>query len=64
MLLVAQYNNHLGLTKKIDLLPTEKEYIVKILRDIHTSKVAGIDRLPERFVKDGANVLAKPITDL
>ena len=61
---VAQYHCHLGLTKKIDLLPTEKDYILKVSRDIDTSKAAGIDRLPGRFLKDGANVLAKPITDI
>ena len=36
----AQYYDHLGLTKKIDLLPTEKDYVLKILRDIDTSKAA------------------------
>ena len=65
MLSAAQYYSHVGLTKKFDLLPTEKYYIPKILKDIDTSKAAGIDRLPGRFLKDGdANVLAKPITDI
>ena len=57
VLLVAQDYRHLGLTKKFELLPTEKDYILKILRDIDTSKAAGIDRLPGRFLKDGANFL-------
>ena len=37
---VAQYYSHLGLTKKFDLYFTsaEKEYILKILRDIGTTK--------------------------
>ena len=61
---VAQYYIHFGLTKKFELLPTEKDYILKILRDIDTLKAAGIDRLPGRFLKDGANVLAKPVTDI
>ena len=64
VLSVAQYCSHLRLTKKFELLPTEKNYILKILRDINTSKAAGIDRLPGRFLKDGANVLAKPVTDI
>ena len=64
VLSVAQYYSHLGLTKKYDLLPTEKYYILKILRDIDTSKAAGIDRLPGRFLKDGADFLAKPVTDI
>ena len=64
VLSVAQYYSHLGLTKKFNLLPTEKDYVLKILRDIGTSKAAGIDRLPGRFLKDGADVLAKPVTDI
>ena len=34
------------------------------MRDIDTSKAAGIDKLPGRFLKDGANALAKPVTDI
>ena len=64
LLSVAQCYSHLGLTKRLELLPTEKDYILKILRDINTSKAAGIDRLPGKFLKDGANVLAKPVTDI
>ena len=64
VLSVAQYYSHLRLTKTFELLPTEKDHILKILRDINTSKATGIDRLPGRFLKDGANVLAKPITDI
>ena len=63
VLLVAQYYSHLGLTKNFDLLPTEKENVLKILRDIDTSEAASINRLPGRFLKNGANVLAKPVTD-
>ena len=64
VLSVAQYYSHLGLTKKFELLPTEKDYILKILRDIDTSKAASIDRLPGRFLNDDANVLAKAVTDI
>ena len=64
VLSVAQYYSHLGLTKKFELLPTEKYYILKILRDINTSKAASIDRLPGRFLNDGANVPAKAVTDI
>ena len=64
VLSVAQYYSHLRLTKKFGLLPTEKDYVLKILRDISTSKAAGIDRLPGRFLKDGVDVLAKPVTDI
>ena len=53
VLSVAKYYSHLGLTKKFELLPTQKDYILY-----------GIDRLPGRFLNDGANVLAKPFTDI
>ena len=49
VLSVAQDYSHLGLTKTFELLPTEKYYILKILRDVDTSKAAGIDRLPGSF---------------
>ena len=64
MLSVAQYYIHLELTKKFDLLPTEKDYVLKILGVINTSKAAGIDSLPGRFRKDGTDVLAKPVTGI
>ena len=63
VLSVAQYYSHLRLSEKIHLLHTEKGLILKNLRDIDTTKVAGIYRLPGRFLKDGVNVLAKPVTD-
>ena len=49
---VAQYYSHLELTKTFDLLP------------INTTKAAGIVWLPGSFLKDGANVLAKSVTDI
>ena len=64
VLSVAQYYSHSGLAKKFNLLPTQKDYVLKILRDIDTSKAAGIDTLPGRFLKDGNDALAKPITDI
>ena len=62
-LLVAQQCSHLGLTKKFDLLRSEKDYILNTLGDNYTIKAIAIDRLLERFLKNGANVIAKPVTD-
>ena len=39
VLSVAQYYSHLRLTKKFDLLPIEKDYVLKILRDIALQKL-------------------------
>ena len=52
------------MTTKFDLLLTEKDYVLKVLRDINTSKAAGIDRLPVRFLEDGTDVLANLVTDI
>ena len=64
VLSVAQYYSHLGLTKKFDLLPTEKDCVLKISRDIETSKASGTGRIPGRFLKDFVTVLAKSVTDI
>ena len=64
VLSVAQYYSCLGLTKNFDLLTTEKDYVFKILKDIDISKPAGVNKLPGRCLKDGADVLVKPDTDI
>ena len=64
VLSVAQYYSYLGLTKNFDLLTTEKDYVFKILRDIDILKAAGVNKLPGRFLKDGVDVLVKPVTDI
>ena len=64
VLSVAQYYNHLGLTKKTDMQPRGKDSVFTILRDINVSKAADINRLPERLLKDGIEVLADPVADI
>ena len=44
--------------------PTNHADILKLLEDVKTSKSAGIDNLAGKFLKEGASVLASPITDL
>ena len=41
-----------------------KNTILTILKNTKVSKAAGLDNLSGRFLKDGAKVLAKPITDI
>ena len=60
---VAQYYSYLGLAKKFDLLPTEKYYIINILRDGNTTKAASIDGVSIKFLKDGVDVLEEPLRD-
>ena len=42
---------------------TPEEKIFKIMEKIEVSKAAGIDKLTGRFIKDGAEILFKPISE-
>ena len=46
------------------LLETYPEKISSILKGLNPSKAAGIDNLSGKFLKDGAHVLARPISQL
>ena len=40
---------------------TSEEKVLKIMTNIKCSKAVGVDKLSGRFLKDGANILSKPI---
>ena len=42
----------------------KEENVLKLLKNMDTDKAPGLDNLSARFLKDGANVLAKPITQI
>ena len=44
-------------------MTTEKK-VLEVLQFIDISKAAGIDKISGRFLKDGANILAKPIAKI
>ena len=44
--------------------PTTEDIVLKLLKNIDISKAAGVDNLPGRFLKDGAVILAKPVTEI
>ena len=46
------------------LSPTTEEIVLKHLQGINTSKAAGLDKLAGKFLKEGASILATPITEL
>ena len=56
--------------KKIDLKDncilslTTKKKVLEILKCIDISRAAGIDKISGRFLKDGANILAKPTAEI
>ena len=41
-----------------------EDYILKFLKNINEDKAAGIDNLSGKFLKDGAAVLGKPISQI
>ena len=43
---------------------TSEEKVLKIMTNIENSNGAGVDKLSGRFLKDGANILAKSIFTL
>ena len=53
----------------LDLLPNifnfsnvTENFVLNLLKDMNIDKAAGIDNLSGKFLKNGANILAKPIS--
>ena len=44
--------------------PTTEDIVLKLLKNIDISTAAGVSNLPGRFLKDGAVILAKPVTEI
>ena len=41
-----------------------EDLVLKLLKDMNIDKAAGIDNLSGKFLKDAANILAKPISEI
>ena len=54
----------LNITTKFQLKKTTEYIALKLLKNIDIFKVAGVDNLPGRFLKDGAVILGKPVTEI
>ena len=61
---VFQHYKGIIQTDSFNLATVSENTILNILKNTNVSKAAGLDNLSGRFLKDGAEVLAKPITDL
>ena len=60
---IKTYYQNLNLEENYFLLkPTNEVVILKLLEDINPSKVAGLDNLRGKFLRDGASLLVEPIT--
>ena len=61
---VFQHYKGIIQSDSLNLATVSENTILTILKNIKGSKAAGLDNLSGRFLKDGAKVLAKPITDI
>ena len=61
---VVRYYSSFMISDDFCLSNTFEEKVLKIMTDTESSKAAGVDKLSGRFLKDGANILAKPISTL
>ena len=61
---VFQHYKGIVQSDSFNLATVSENTILTILKNNKTSKAAGLDNLSGRFLKDGAKVLAKPITVL
>ena len=61
---VHQYFENIELKDNFNLNLTTKKKVLKVLQFIGISKAAGIDKVSGRYLKDGANILAKTIAEI
>ena len=64
VLIFKIFYKNLNITTKFQLKLTIEDIVLKLLKNIDISKAAGVDNLPGRFLKDGAVILAKPVTEI
>ena len=63
---IASYYDNNAVSKDLNFQHSETspEKILSILKGLNPSKAAGIDNSLGRFLKDGAHVLARPVSQL
>ena len=61
---VKNFYKNLNKTIKFQLKRTTEDIVLKLLKTTDISKAAGVDNLPERFLNDGAVILAKAVTEI
>ena len=59
---VFLYYSNLAISEVFHIKSTSQEKVFKIMEKIEISKAAGIEILSGRFLKDGAEILSKPIS--
>ena len=52
------------LLNKFNFSNVTEDFVLQLLKDMNIDKAAGIDNLSGKILKDGANILAKPISKI
>ncbi|MFM1566744.1 MAG: RNA-directed DNA polymerase, partial [SAR86 cluster bacterium] len=60
----AYYKNNISATKNFSFSTTEETNIFNLLKGINPTKAAGLDNIAGKFLKEGASVLATPVTQI
>ena len=61
---VIQYYSSFAITADFCLIGITEKKVLKIMQDFKSSKTTGVDKLSGRFLKDGADILVKPVSAL
>ena len=61
---ISSYYEKLNIESDLELQPVDEGKIAEILKKLKPSKAPGIDSITGRFLRDGASVLALPISQL
>ena len=61
---VFQYYSKFIIEKPFHLSDTSEEEVFKMMQNIKISKAAGKDNLSGKFLKDGAEIPAKPLSEI
>ena len=61
---VSDYYEKLPLSENFKLDSITEGYLFNVLKNVEVTKAAGLDQISGKFLKDGARILAKPISEL
>ena len=62
--IIFQYYSKFNFENPFHLSDTSKNKVFKIMQNMGISKAVGTDNLSGRFLKDGAEILAKPLSEI
>ena len=61
---VFLYHSNFAIPELFHIKSTSEVKVFKIMEYIEISKLSGIDKLPGRFLKDGAKISSKPVSEI